>query len=168
MPASSGEAGRKKKVARSRDDRRRVPRIQMVDETSAGGLVVDTRTRCAAVIGRLDRGGQLLWSLPKGHIEPGESAEQAAVREVAEETGIRATVIAELGTIHYSFVSESRQVHKTVHHFLMRADGGELSDTDGEVSAVAWVPLAELAQRLVFADERRLVEHATELLAESG
>ena len=91
-----------------------------MDETSAGGLIVDHESGAAAVIGRLDRRGRLLWSLPKGHIEEGETAEQAAVREVEEETGIIGCVVAPLGTIDFWFVAEDRRVHKTVHHFLLR------------------------------------------------
>jgi ADP-ribose pyrophosphatase YjhB (NUDIX family) len=122
----------------------------------------------AAVIGRLDRRGRLLWSLPKGHIEAGETAEEAAVREVEEETGIIGRVVAPLGTIDFWFVAEDRRVHKTVHHFLLRALGGELSDSDVEVSEVAWVPLHELESRLAYADERRLIRRATELLEETA
>ena len=139
-----------------------------MDETSAGGLVVDHATGSAAVIGRLDRKGRLLWSLPKGHIEPGETAEEAAVREVEEETGIIGRVVAPLGTIDFWFVAEDRRVHKTVHHFLLQALGGELSDDDVEVAEVAWVPLEELEGRLAYADERRLIRRATELLEESA
>ncbi len=128
--------------------------------------MVDGDRACAAVIGRLDRRGRLLWSLPKGHIEIGETAEQAAVREIAEETGIDGRVLAQLGTIDYWFVAEDRRVHKTVHHFLLEAVGGELSDLDVEVTEVAWVPLGELPDRLAYADERRLVHKATELLSE--
>ena len=118
----------------------------------------------AALIGRKDRRGRLLWSLPKGHIEPGESAEQAAVREVAEETGIAGTIVGQLGTIDFWFMADGRRVHKTVHHFLLRAEGGELSDADVEVTAVAWVPLDELGSRLAYEDERTLVARAPELL----
>jgi 8-oxo-dGTP pyrophosphatase MutT (NUDIX family) len=131
-------------------------------------LVVDNVLSTAALIGRLDRRGRMLWSLPKGHIEPGETAEQAAVREIEEETGILGTIIAPLGTIDFWFVAEDRRVHKTVHHFLLRAKGGELSDADVEVAEVAWVPLGELEARLAYADERRLVRRATDLLAETG
>jgi 8-oxo-dGTP pyrophosphatase MutT (NUDIX family) len=130
--------------------------------------VVDHESGTAAVIGRLDRRGRLLWSLPKGHIEAGETAEQAAVREVEEETGIIGSVVAPLGTIDFWFVAEDRRVHKTVHHFLLRATGGELSDEDIEVSEVAWVPLAELESRLAYADERRLIRRATELLEDTA
>jgi ADP-ribose pyrophosphatase YjhB (NUDIX family) len=142
--------------------------MRTVAETSAGGLVVNVDTGHAAVIGRLDRRGRLLWSLPKGHVEDGETAEQAAVREVAEETGIKSAVVASLGSIDYWFVVEDRRVHKTVHHFLLRAVGGELSDADVEVSEVAWVPLADLPARLAYADERQLVERATTILADSA
>lgn len=135
-----------------------------MDETSAGGLVVDGERANAALIGRLDRRGTLLWSLPKGHLEDGETAEQAAVREVREETGIDGGVLRELGAIDYWFVVENRRVHKTVHHFLMEALGGELSDEDVEVTEVAWVPLTELDGRLAYADERRLVRRALRLL----
>ncbi len=142
--------------------------MRTVAETSAGGLVVDIETGQAAVIGRLDRRGRLLWSLPKGHVEDGETVEQAAVREVAEETGIDSAVVAALGSIDYWFVAEDRRIHKTVHHFLLRAVGGELSDADVEVTEVAWVPLVDLPARLAYADERRLVQRATTMLADSA
>jgi 8-oxo-dGTP pyrophosphatase MutT (NUDIX family) len=144
--------------------------LRKVEETSAGGLVVDrsgTAPR-AAVIGRKDRRGRLLWSLPKGHLEAGESAQEAAVREVEEETGIRGRVVAPLGTIDYWFVAEDRRIHKTVHHYLLEAAGGELSDEDVEVDEVAWVPLDELRERLAYAGERRLAQTAAELIADTA
>jgi len=181
MPSSSSKSSRDKgsrdKGSRKRSiqkgsaeghSKRRAPRMRTVAETSAGGLVVDTETGHAAVIGRLDRRGRLLWSLPKGHVEHGETVEQAAVREVAEETGIDSAVVAALGSIDYWFVAEDRRIHKTVHHFLLRAVGGTLSDADYEVAEVAWVPLADLPARLAYADERRLVQRATTMLADSA
>lgn len=143
------------------------PRLRRSEEVSAGGLVLDRACEAAnaALIGRVDRQGRLLWSLPKGHLETGESAEDAAVREVAEETGIRGTVIGRLGSIDFWFVAAGRRVHKTVHHFLLLAQGGELSDADVEVSEVAWVPLPEVADRLAYDDERRLLTGVPRLLA---
>ncbi|HET8582831.1 MAG TPA: NUDIX hydrolase [Jatrophihabitans sp.] len=152
--------------------RRRRPRrwLRQVDEFSAGGLVVDLGGEVprGALIGRTDRQGRLLWSLPKGHIEDGETAEQAALREVEEETGIAGEIVAELGTIDFWFVAEGRRIHKTVRHFLMRRVGGELTDTDYEVDEVAWVPLPEIRGQLAYPDERGLVDTADRLLAESA
>lgn len=149
--------------------RRPTERLRTVHETSAGGLVIDgldgpKDDQVAALIGRVDRRGRMLWSLPKGHIEMGETAEQTAIREVAEETGIRGDVLAALGSIDYWFVTEGRRVHKTVHHYLLRFRGGELSDEDVEVTEVAWVPVKELPSRLAYADERKLAEVADELI----
>jgi len=144
--------------------------LRRVEETSAGGLVVDRNGAgaCGALIGRLDRRGRLLWSLPKGHLEPGETAQDAAVREVAEETGIRGRVVAPLGTIDFWFVADGRRVHKTVHHFLLVAEAGELSDADVEVTEVAWVPLHEVSARLAYPDERQLIDKVSALLADTA
>lgn len=147
------------------------PRLRTVRETSAGGLVLSQFDRpfdqvTAVVIGRIDRRGRMMWSLPKGHIETGETAEQTAIREISEETGVSGTVVAPLGKIDYWFVNEGKRIHKTVHHYLLRYTGGELSDADYEVSAVAWVPLRELPHRLTYSDERRLARTAEAVIAE--
>ncbi|ANE78413.1 NUDIX hydrolase [Mycobacterium adipatum] len=171
-PAPAQNAQQPAKPGQNRKPRpsRRAPdRLRTVHETSAGGLVIDgldgpKDTQVAALIGRIDRRGRMLWSLPKGHIEVGETAEQTAVREVAEETGVQGSVLAALGSIDYWFVTEGRRVHKTVHHYLMRFLGGDLSDEDMEVTEVAWVPLRDLPARLAYADERRLAVVAGELI----
>ncbi len=144
--------------------------LRQVNEFSAGGLVVDLDRDepTGALIGRTDRQGRLLWSLPKGHIEAGETAEQAAVREVEEETGIAGVIVAELGTIDFWFVADGRRIHKTVRHYLMRRTGGELSDADVEVDQVAWVPLAAIRDQLAYPDERGLVDTAGRLLADTA
>ncbi|MBE3204328.1 NUDIX hydrolase [Frankia sp. CH37] len=141
-----------------------------MEETSAGGLVLDTPSAGAnaALIARRDRRGRLLWSLPKGHVEADETTEEAAVREVAEETGVTGAVLAPLGTIDFWFVAGEARVHKTVHHFLLVRTGGALSDDDIEVEEVAWVPLAEVADRLAYADERRLLDEIPTILAEAS
>jgi ADP-ribose pyrophosphatase YjhB (NUDIX family) len=159
----SGQATSKK--------RRRARRwLRQVDEFSAGGLVLDLNGDVprGALIGRTDRQGRLLWSLPKGHIEAGETAEQAAVREVEEETGIAGTILGELGTIDFWFVADGRRIHKTVKHYLMQRVGGELSDVDVEVDEVAWVPLPDIRGQLAYPDERELVDTAGRLLAETA
>ena len=154
----------------SRASSTRRPRLPRVDETSAGGLVLDLSgpVPMGALIGRTNRRGRLLWSLPKGHQEPGETLEQAAIREVKEETGISGVIIGTLGTIDFWFVVEGRRIHKTVHHYLMRATGGELSDADIEVTEVAWVPLPQIQDQLAYSDERNLLDEATRLLKETA
>ena len=144
-------------------------RSQAVEETSAGGLVVDFSSpgREVAVIARINRAGRLEWCLPKGHLETGETPAQAARREVAEETGIEGKVIAPLGSVDYWFSAAGFRIHKVVHHFLLRAVGGELTvenDPDHEAVAAEWVPYADLGERLSFANERRIALAASRLL----
>ena len=130
-----------------------------VHETSAGGLVLDTASESgsAALIGKLDRNGRMTWTLPKGHVESGESLEATAIREVREETGIQARVLASLGSLDYWFVSEQRRIHKVVHQFLLVRESGELDDSDPEVDAVDWVPYSELQTRLTYPNERKIL-----------
>ena len=147
-----------------------VAALPTVEEVSAGGIVVDfdSPDLPVAIIARINRGGRLEWCLPKGHPENEETDGVAAVREIEEETGIAGRVISPLGSIDYWFSVSGHRVHKTVHHFLLRAVGGVLSDADVEVTEVAWVPLDELSGRLAYADERALVERAPGLLADTA
>ena len=119
-----------------------------------------------ALIARYDRRRRLVWSLPKGHVEEGETVEQAALREVYEETGLTAVIVAPLGVIDFWFAVEDRRIHKTVHHFLMRYESGEINDEDIEVVEVEWVPFDEVSSRLAYRDERRLVAKARGMLGD--
>lgn len=153
-------------------ERTRAPRarhLPIVEETSAGGLVVvrEAGEVHAAVIARRNRAGRLEWCLPKGHLEGSETPEEAAVREIAEETGIRGRVVQALGTIDYWFTGDDRRVHKVVHHFLLGAVGGTLTvegDPDGEAEDAAWIPVVDLHGRLAYPNERRLAEAALVVL----
>ncbi|MCL2422408.1 MAG: NUDIX hydrolase [Micrococcales bacterium] len=144
-----------------------------VEETSAGGLVVGVRDGAphAAIIARRNRAGRLEWCLPKGHLEGTETPEEAAVREIAEETGIVGEVRAPLGVIDYWFGGDDRRVHKVVHHFLLTAVDGNLTsehDPDQEVEEVEWVRLDDLGTRLSYPNERRLAASAVELWSASS
>ena len=132
-----------------------------VDEVSAGGLVVDTTGKLGLLIGRRDQkdtsGKRILWSLPKGHIEEGETPEEAALREVHEETGIESIIEKSLGVIDFWFMAGGKRIHKTVHHYLFRESGGFLAPQETEVDEVAWFPLSEIVERLAYPDEKKLI-----------
>ena len=138
-----------------------------VDEVSAGGLVIDGSGTKGLLIGRRDLKDatreRLLWSLPKGHIEAGETPEQAAIREVAEETGIQSEISRELGIIDFWFMAGGKRIHKTVHHYLFREVGGTLSPQVTEVDDVGWFPLEEIISLLAYPDEKKLIAKSGDL-----
>ena len=138
----------------------------MVEETSAGGFVLAADGgESVALIGRETRSGRLEWCVPKGHPEGDESIEVAAIREVAEETGLICEIVAPLGVIDYKFQAKGRLIHKTVHHFLMRQIGGELTvenDPDHEAVDVKWVSLDELSGILAHENERKMARGVIE------
>jgi ADP-ribose pyrophosphatase YjhB (NUDIX family) len=148
------------------------PYAKRVDEVSAGGLVVDSTGKLGLLIGRRDlkdaTGKRILWSLPKGHIEEGETPEEAALREVQEETGIVSVIEKSLGVIDFWFMAGGKRIHKTVHHYLFRENGGLLAAQESEVDEVAWFPLAEIVDRLAYPDEKKLIArtNATQELAQ--
>jgi len=143
------------------------PYAKRVDEVSAGGLVIDTTGTMGLLIGRYDHkdasGKRILWSLPKGHIEEGETPEQAAIREVAEETGITSSITKSLGVIDFWFMAGGKRIHKTVHHFLFTEVGGTLLAQESEVDEVCWFPLSEIVDRLAYPDEKKLIARTAEL-----
>ena len=132
-----------------------------------GGLVVDKSGTKGLLIGRLDPKDasheRLLWSLPKGHIEEGETPEQAALREVAEETGIKGEITRSLGVIDFWFMASGKRIHKTVHHFLFTEVGGKLAPQVTEVDDVAWFPITEIVSKLAYPDERKLIAKSGQL-----
>ncbi len=145
-------------------------RLPSLEETSAGGVVVDVRSGTAwlALIARYNRAGRLEWCLPKGHVEPGETLVETAVREVAEETGIYGRALITLGTIDYWFSTPRFRIHKRVHHYLLEALDGEITvdnDPDQEAVDAAWFRLDEVDARLTFANERRIAHMAWRRLA---
>lgn len=102
--------------------------------------------------------------LPKGHLDPGETPEQAALREVAEETGLEARLVAPLGSVSYRYREGAGEVDKHVHFFLMEWVGGEPAG-DGELDRVFWCPLESAERELRFATERAVLARARERLS---
>jgi 8-oxo-dGTP pyrophosphatase MutT (NUDIX family) len=183
IPApGAGSEGTKKKRKRKRSGNRgpqpqtqttpnkgpqvKRPYAKRVDEVSAGGLVIDSTGTKGLLIGRYDHkdttGKRVLWSLPKGHIEEGETPEQAAIREVAEETGITSSITKPLGVIDFWFMAGGKRIHKTVHHFMFTEVGGVLAAQESEVDEVSWFPLEEIVNRLAYPDEKKLIARSME------
>ena len=136
-------------------------------EVSAGGVVYRRSDDGVEIVlaARRTRRGDLAWGLPKGLIEPEETPEEAAVREVREETGLEAEVEASLGDIRYFYVWEGVRVRKAVHFFLMRATGGDVSLHDHEMEDVQWFPLSVALRRAKYKGEREVLQRARERLA---
>ncbi len=145
----------------SKPTKSKPPYAKRVDEVSAGGLVIDTTGKLGLLIGRRDQkdtsGKRILWSLPKGHIEEGETPEQAALREVQEETGIESAIEKSLGVIDFWFMAGGKRIHKTVHHYLFRESGGLLAAQESEVDEVGWFPLSQIIELLAYPDEKKLI-----------
>ena len=157
---------RKRKKKKSTEEARH-RYAKRVDEVSAGGLVIDFSGTKGLLIGRLDQKDasreKLLWSLPKGHIEEGETPEEAAIREVAEETGIQSEISRELGVIDFWFMAGGKRIHKTVHHYLFKEVGGKLAPQVTEVDEVRWFPLEDIVNLLAYPDEKKLIARSGDL-----
>jgi len=127
---------------------------------SAGGLVVEA----GQILLISTRSGRR-WQLPKGHIEVGETPEQAAVREIREETGVTGRIIAPLPGVEYWYVERGQaRIHKTVDYFLLDYLHGTTEDFDAsEVSGASWFSWDEGISRLSFDNERQVVSVAREL-----
>jgi 8-oxo-dGTP pyrophosphatase MutT (NUDIX family) len=141
--------------------------VRTRSEVSAGGVVHRRSDESVEVVlaARRTRRGDLAWGLPKGLVEPEETPEQAAVREVREETGLEAEVEASLGEIRYFYVWEGVRVRKAVHFFLMRATGGDVSQHDHEMEDVRWFPLSVALRRATYKGEREVLQRAAQRLA---
>lgn len=129
------------------------------NEHSSGGAVVTLRDGVphVALIATRNR---TRWGLPKGAVSEGETSEQAALREVLEETGLQAEIVKPLDTIEYFFRAGDTLIHKRVDFYLMRYLAGDLTPQLTEVDDVEWVELSGAIQRASFESERKLLEMA--------
>ncbi|OIO04885.1 MAG: NUDIX hydrolase [Elusimicrobia bacterium CG_4_10_14_0_2_um_filter_56_8] len=129
----------------------------MDKEHSAGGIIFEGGNVLLILARNLK--GEKVWTFPKGHLEPGETPEQAAVREVAEETGWACEIKSDLCRAEYSFIRDGRQVHKDVRWFLVKRVGGNgVPATPDEVFGMKWLPLAEAGRELVYRSDQEIVE----------
>jgi len=127
-------------------------------EFSAGGVVLrkgENGTEMATVSPR-----EGVFALPKGHPEAGESLEQAATREVREETGLVADPLERLGDVRYWYSFGGERVLKTVAFFLFRYRSGSVEDHDHEVVSAAWIPLEDAPRILSYKGEKGMAEKA--------
>ena len=145
-------------------------RLRAALATSAGGVVVSVEAnRPSLVVGMRRRGRDAVtWTLPKGTPDPGETIEETALREVAEETGLEVRIVEPLRAIEYDFVQDGARIHKTVHYFMMEPVGGDLERHDHEFDEVRWIDFDEAPTMLTFETERGLVAQAAGRLATSG
>lgn len=142
-----------------------MPILRTARATSAGGVIHRT------VDGRLEvvlvhRRSPVLWALPKGTPDAGETIEETALRETREETGLEVEIERPLRSIRYFFVRGSTRFHKTVHFFLMRPIGGSPDDHDAEFDEVRWVEAHEALALLNHATERAVLEEVAAIVAD--
>jgi 8-oxo-dGTP pyrophosphatase MutT (NUDIX family) len=135
-------------------------------EVSAGGVVVRGGQVLAIVpIKRASDGGRVL-ALPKGHFQPGETALQAAEREVREETGVEVEPVGELGEARYTYRRAGQTIGKSVTFFLFSYLGGDTANHDEEVEEVRWLNVREAQRLLTHPAEREIVGRALACLEE--
>ncbi len=135
----------------------------METAVSAGGVVYRWGPSGPEVVicGRDSDG---VWGLPKGTPDEGESLEEAAVREVSEETGLQVAIVKKIGVVEYWFAREGVRYHKWVHHYLMEASGGSTEDHDFEYDRVEWLPIEAALKTLSFKNEVDMVAKARVML----
>ena len=136
--------------------------------TSAGGVVCRVRDGVLEAV-LCGRDYPRKWSLPKGTPEEGESVEETALREVAEETGLQVAIDAPVGSITYWFMlpRDGVRCRKVVHYFLMRATGGSTEEHDAEFDEVRWFPVDEALSVMQYPNEVRTLERAMAALEDA-
>ena len=136
-----------------------------VFEYSAGGVVLHAGK--TLLIRARDLKGRSVWTFPKGQLHGHETSQQAATREVEEETGWRCLIAAELPRSQYWFHRAGRRVKKTVRWFRM-SPLEEVGQPDQEIDETAWVPIQEAKDCLTYQSDRKLLERALTQIKDSA
>ena len=129
-------------------------------EVSAGGVVLRDGEVVVIVPTRRAADGRKVLALPKGHVDPGETAAQAAQREVREEAGVDTELVGELGEVRYWYQRDGRRIAKLVTFFLFDYTGGDVADHDAEVEEARWIEPEEALATLTYKGEREMVQRA--------
>lgn len=138
-------------------------------KVSAGGVIYRRKESKFEVALTFRNQGQII-ALPKGLVEKGESREETARREVAEETGLTGRLVCPLNSINYWFFDkqEGARIHKTVYFYLFEQTGGSVDQHDWEVEEVRWVPIEQALQMATYKGERDILTQAYQLLKASA
>ena len=143
----------------------------VVMQISAGGVAY-RNTDDGIEVAIIQMLPELRWQLPKGIIDPGETPEIAALREVREEAGIECEMIAPIEKIEYWFSADRdgvrTRIHKFVHFFLMEYRSGNVADHDHEVAEARWVTRETAFTMLAFESERSVVRAGLDLIEKSS
>ena len=144
----------------------------LIEMESMGGVVARVSGDDVEIVicGFDAQPGHVIWGLPKGTPENGETQEQTALREVSEETGLRVGIEQFIDSIEYCFerYGDGAPCHKVVHFYLMSASGGDLSLHDHEFDYVRWLPASDAMKTLTYDNEVRIVENALLLISKKA
>lgn len=142
-----------------------------LDQVSSGGVAF-RQTKTSLEVAIVLSKPRLRWQLPKGIVDPGESPEVTAVREVREEAGLETDLLTLIETIEYWYRSNRNgkpvRFHIFVHFYLLQYRSGKVADHDHEVEEARWVSIDEAIEMLAFKNEREVVAKAREMIAAQG